>query len=76
MSLFLLSLLTACGIAVPGEFLKDCRITYLVAEHPTNSDVYQLAIDREFDTRACNADKAALRAYIQAHPKLRIKTSD
>lgn len=73
MSLFLLSLLTSCGIAIPGEFLKDCRISYLVADPATNKDVIQLAIDREFDIRACNADKAALRAYIQAHPKLRTK---
>ncbi|WPK42360.1 Rz-like spanin [Stenotrophomonas phage StenM_174] len=72
MMLFLTSLLTGCGIAIPKQWLEPCRITYAKDGALTNADVYQLAIDREFDTRACNADKAALRAYIEAHPKLRL----
>ncbi|QYW01771.1 o-spanin [Stenotrophomonas phage Ptah] len=70
--LFLMTLLQGCGIAIPKQWLEPCRITYAKDGTLTNADVYQLAIDREFDTRACNADKAALRAYIEAHPKLRL----
>lgn len=73
MSLFLLSLLTSCGIAIPSEFVRDCHKTYLVADPATNADVYQLAIDRGFDIDSCNADRAALREYLKSHPKLRIK---
>jgi hypothetical protein len=31
----------------------------------TNADVVKLAVDREFDVKTCNLDKAALRAWFE-----------
>lgn len=73
MFLCLMSLLTSCGIGIPKEFLKPCHKTMLADGPAKNRDVFNVAVDRGFDIDACNADKAALRAYIESHPQLRIK---
>jgi hypothetical protein len=67
MSLFLALSLTSCvSVPVPNaDYLRDCDITYLGAGPVTNADVVRLAVDREFDVRACNLDKAALRAWFE-----------
>lgn len=49
-----------------AEYLKDCPITYLKDGSVSNGDIVRLAEDREFDTRRCNLDKAALRAWYEA----------
>jgi hypothetical protein len=45
----------------------------LTADPALNRNVLKVAVARGFDIDSCNADKAALRAYIESHPKLRIK---
>lgn len=73
MSLFLTMLLTSCAsIELNGKWLEDCKITYLAEGTQPNSAVIKLAIDREFDTRECNLDKAALRAWAKSHPKIKV----
>ncbi len=61
--------LTSCAtLPMPSsEYLKDCKISYLKAEAPTNRDLLQLAEDRRFDTKSCNLDKAALRAWYEGY---------
>lgn len=59
-------LLPSCvSLPVPPESLtKDCEITYLEGK-ATNGKILEVAVAREYDTRLCNADKAALRAYYE-----------
>lgn len=68
MASFLLMSLTSCAnLPVPDDsLLKDCKITYLTGERGTSSTqakITQLAQDRALDTKLCNVDKAALRAW-------------
>ena len=71
MSLCLMMSLTSCVTlpSPPPEYLKDCKITYLNGENPTNGDAVRLAVAREYDLRFCNADKAALRAWYDGYEK-------
>lgn len=57
--------LTACVTVPvpPKQYLADCTVTYLGAEPASNASLTRLALDREFDVRLCNVDKAALRSY-------------
>ena len=65
----MMSLSSCAHLAVPPDrYLQDCHITYLsVKEAVTNGVVAKLAVDREFDLRDCNVDKAALRAWKEAY---------
>lgn len=59
---------TACKtIAVPpDDYLQDCRISYLGGSRGSASSmdrIVKLAEARGNDTRLCNVDKAALRAW-------------
>lgn len=71
MSLSLLLWLTGCVrlMVPPDEYLKDCPLTYLAVDHPTNDDILHVAVDRETDMKLCNADKRALRAWYDALEK-------
>ena len=51
----------------PAEYLADCSITYPPDRELTNGDVVVLAEEREFDTRRCNLDKRALRAWYEGY---------
>ena len=68
-SLFLMLLLTGCVTVPtpPAEYLADCSITYPPDRELTNGDVVVLAEEREFDTRRCNLDKRALRAWYEGY---------
>lgn len=61
--------LTSCvTLPVPPEqYLKDCEVSYLTSESPTNKDIVQLAVNREYDVRMCNVDKRALRAWYEGY---------
>ncbi|QVR48687.1 o-spanin [Stenotrophomonas phage BUCT609] len=48
-------------------------MTYLPDGPATNAAVIKLAVDREFDVKRCNVDKAALREFVKSHPKVRMK---
>jgi hypothetical protein len=71
MSLCLSMWLTSCVTlpAPPSDLLQDCKITYIESATPTNGDLLKLAIAREYDTRYCNADKAAIRAWYDGYCK-------
>lgn len=71
--LFLLLLLTSCATIRVPDFFGPCSITYLEAKEPTLADIVLVAQAREYDVRACEADKRALEAFIKAHPKLSIE---
>ena len=62
-------LLTSCVTipTPPAQFLEDCTVTYLTGTNPGNAELVKLAIDREYDVKLCNVDKAALRAYYQGY---------
>lgn len=64
-------LLTSCVTlpSPPPEYLQDCSITYLKGEKPVNADLVRLAVAREYDTKLCNADKKALRAWYDGAEK-------
>lgn len=67
-------LLTSCAsIEIPADWLKDCPVTYLPDGPATNAAIIKLAVDREFDVKRCNVDKAALREFVKSHPKVRMK---
>ncbi|AHB12147.1 o-spanin [Xylella phage Paz] len=73
-SLFLMTLLTSCAsIEFPKAWLDDCAVTYPADGPMTQWDLYLLAQDRKLDVDRCNVDKAALRAFVESHPKLSIK---
>lgn len=61
-------LLASCvSIPTPDPaYLKDCSISYLPDGQVTNGDLLKLSIEREFDVKRCNLDKAALRAWFEA----------
>ena len=71
MSLCLMMSLTSCVTLKqpPTEYLEDCKITYLAKDSPTNADLVRVAVAREYDTKLCNADKAALRAWYDGYEK-------
>lgn len=67
MSLFLLTLLTACGtekrvvITPPPILLEDCRETPF--DLRVNGDMPLAIRSLKTDLKLCNADKTALRAW-------------
>lgn len=69
----MMSLTSCASIEIPADWLKDCPVTYLPDGPANNAAVIKLAVDREFDVKRCNLDKAALREYVKSHPKLRMK---
>ncbi len=63
-------LLTSCVTvqAPPEQYLKDCEVTYLPASgKATQAELVRLAVAREYDVKACNADKAAIRAWYDSY---------
>lgn len=51
----------------PTQYLNDCPVPYLTASQPSNGDIVQVALAREYSIESCNADKAALRAWFDVY---------
>lgn len=64
-------LLTSCVTvrAPPEQYLEACQVTYLGKGKATQRQVVELAVAREFDVKACNADKAAIKAWYDGYCK-------
>lgn len=64
-----MSLSSCATLAVPPkQYLEDCTSTYLSAEVPaTNASLLKLSVDRELDVVRCNADKRALRSWVEGY---------
>lgn len=68
----LLSLMTLCACSgAPArpdpEWLRDTVVTPLPDGPVTNRQLTKLAVDREADVGRCNADKAAVRRWLDEY---------